>query len=67
MQVDCVLGVKEPRTLSNLLQICLSERSLDNDVDQVLADSIVLIFELAIELDHTQRLLQDQNLVLCPL
>jgi hypothetical protein len=67
MQVDCVLGVEESRTLSNLFQIRLSERSLDNDVDQVLADGVVLIFELSIKLDHTQRLLQNQDLVLGPL
>ena len=64
MKFDCVFGVEELRTLTNLPQICLSERSLDYDIDQVLPHRVGLIYEFVIEVHHRKRILQHHELVL---
>jgi len=52
VKFDCVFGVEELRTLTNLPQISLSERSLDYDIDQVLPHGVGLIYEFVIEVHH---------------
>ena len=42
-----VLDIKETRRSSNLLQGCVSEGLLDDDVDEVLCHSVVLVGELS--------------------
>ena len=42
-----VLDIKETRRSSNLLQGCVSEGLLDDDVDEVLSHSVVLVGELS--------------------
>lgn len=64
MKFNCVFGVEELRTLTNLPQISLSERSLDYDIDQVLPHRVGLIYELVIEVHHRKRILQHYELVL---
>jgi hypothetical protein len=51
-EVNHILSVEEPRDLANLLKIGVTESLLDNNVDQVLADGVVLILELAIKLNN---------------
>ncbi len=65
-QVDNILGVKEPWNFTNLLKISVAESLLDNHIDQVLADSVVLVLKLAIQLHNALSRLLDQNCVLSP-
>jgi len=45
----CIRHVEEAGSLANLLEISVAEGLLDNDVNQVLGDSVVLVVKLAVE------------------
>lgn len=52
-EINGILNVKKAGNLADLLQICLSEGLLDNDVDQVLADRVVRVREITVKLHNT--------------
>ncbi len=52
-EINRVLYVKKAGNFTDLFQICLSEGLLDNDVNQVLANWIVRVCEIPIELNNT--------------
>ena len=45
----CIWHVKEAGSLTNLLKISVAEGLLDNDVNQVLGDSVVLVVKLSVK------------------
>lgn len=49
-KLDSILGVEEARHFANLFEVGVPECLLDDDVDQVLADCVVLVFKLRFQL-----------------
>lgn len=59
-----ICHIKEARSLTNLLKISITERSLDDDIDQVLRNGVIGVFKLSIELNETLGRLLDHNGIL---
>ena len=57
-----VVDVKEARRAAKLLQIGLSERLLQNDVDQVLSYVVVLVLEVFRQVNLRLRILVNRDL-----
>lgn len=57
-----VVDVKEARRAAKLLQIGLSERLLQNDVDQVLSHVVVLVLEVFRQVHLRLRILVNRDL-----
>ena len=57
-----VVDVKEARRAAKLLQIGLSERLLQNDVDQVLSYVVVLVLEVFRQVHLRLRILVNRDL-----
>ena len=57
-----VVDVKEARRAAKLLQISLSERLLQNDVDQVLSYVVVLVLEVFRQVHLRLRILVNRDL-----
>lgn len=63
-QINDILGIKEPWDFTNLLEVGITEGLFDNDINQVLADSVVLIFKFTIKSHNALSWLLDHNSVL---
>ena len=57
-----VVDIKEARRAAKLLQIGLSERLLQNDVDQVLSYVVVLVLEVFRQVHLRLRILVNRDL-----
>lgn len=57
-----VVDIKEARRAAKLLQIGLSERLLQNDVDQVLSHVVVLVLEIFRQVHLRLRILVNRDL-----
>ena len=57
-----VVDIKETRRAAKLLQISLSERLLQNDVDQVLSYVVVLVLEVFRQVHLRLRILVNRDL-----
>ena len=57
-----VVDIKEARRAAKLLQIGLSERLLQNDVDQVLSHVVVLVLEVFRQVHLRLRILVNRDL-----
>ena len=61
-----MLDIKETRRSSNLLQGCVSERLLDDDVDEVLSHSVVLVGKLSTHVHCCHLILVNLDQALLP-
>jgi hypothetical protein len=48
-QINDILCIEEPWSFTNLLEVGITEGLFDNDINQVLADSVVLVLKFTIK------------------
>lgn len=64
VEVDGLVDVEEARRAAELLEVGLTEGLLQDDIDQVLADVVVLIVEVVRQVDLHTRVLVNHDLCL---